>query len=233
MCAYRKNWIRNFICLCNCSVIVTSISREDDTREECTEGSGFYSVPNKSPFSLLVPQNKALNSISEIQIHPNCTYRIQVHANPRAKPAGQLPEVRVCLITNMYVGKINLVDERRHIFRMFFITQVIYTVPECVERKCSCVAAKLNLPVPEVEVTQVEEDIIVNWNVTSYSSYIQSYVIRWNLFSLCLLHKLYSWLFSYLHKIFRFIYIILFLFLVLACHFWFQTRVILCTILPG
>lgn len=164
----------------NCSVIVTSIPRENDTKEECTEGSGFYSVPNKSPFSLLVPRNKGLNSISEVQIHPNCTYRIQVHANPRAKPVGQLPEVRFFFKTNIYVRKslswMKDITFSGYVFH--YITQVIYTVPECIDRKCSCVAATLNLPVPKVEVTQVEESIIVNWNVTSNSSYIQSYVIR-------------------------------------------------------
>jgi len=52
-------------------------------------------VQNKSPFSLLVPQNKLLNDISEIQIRPNYTYKIQVYANPRAKPVGKLPEVKL------------------------------------------------------------------------------------------------------------------------------------------
>ncbi|KYN31606.1 Fibroblast growth factor receptor [Trachymyrmex septentrionalis] len=76
------------------SVMITSLLKETDiNRTECTEGFALYNVQNKSQFSILVPQNKLLNSISDIQIYPNCTYKIQVYANPRIKPIGKLPEV--------------------------------------------------------------------------------------------------------------------------------------------
>ncbi|KYN19295.1 Fibroblast growth factor receptor [Trachymyrmex cornetzi] len=76
------------------SVMITSMLKETDiNRTECTEGFALYNVQNKSQFSILVPQNKLLNGISDIQIHPNCTYKIQVYANPRVKPIGKLPEV--------------------------------------------------------------------------------------------------------------------------------------------
>ncbi|KAG5319797.1 FES kinase, partial [Acromyrmex heyeri] len=76
------------------SVMITSMLKETDTsRTECTEGFALYNVQNKSQFSILVPQNKLLSDISDIQIYPNCTYKIQVYANPRVKPIGKLPEV--------------------------------------------------------------------------------------------------------------------------------------------
>ncbi|KAG5311487.1 FES kinase, partial [Acromyrmex insinuator] len=76
------------------SVMITSMLKETDiNRTECTEGFALYNVQNKSQFSILVPQNKLLSGISDIQIHPNCTYKIQVYANPRVKPIGKLPEV--------------------------------------------------------------------------------------------------------------------------------------------
>ncbi|XP_018315418.1 vascular endothelial growth factor receptor 3 isoform X1 [Mycetomoellerius zeteki] len=76
------------------SVMITSMLKETDiNRTECTEGLALYNVQNKSQFSILVPQDKLLNGISDIQIHPNCTYKIQVYANPRVKPIGKLPEV--------------------------------------------------------------------------------------------------------------------------------------------
>ncbi|XP_014482974.1 PREDICTED: vascular endothelial growth factor receptor 3-like [Dinoponera quadriceps] len=76
------------------SIIVTSISKETDvSRSECTENSVLYTVQNVTQLSLLVPRDKLLNSMPEMQIHPNCTYKIQVHANPRARPGGELPEV--------------------------------------------------------------------------------------------------------------------------------------------
>ncbi|GAB1862189.1 Vascular endothelial growth factor receptor 3-like isoform X1 [Camponotus japonicus] len=129
------------------SIIITCIPRETNIDKiECIESSAFYNVQNKSPFSLLVPQNKLLNDISEIQIRPNCTYKIQVYANPRAKPVGKLPEV-------------------------------IYTVPKCINHKCSCVDAKVTLPIPKIEVIQMKKNIVINWNITSNSSPIHSYVI--------------------------------------------------------
>lgn len=78
------------------SVMITSMLKETDiNRTECTEGLALYNVQNKSQFSILVPQDKLLNGISDIQIHPNCTYKIQVYANPRVKPIGKLPEVKL------------------------------------------------------------------------------------------------------------------------------------------
>jgi len=78
------------------SVMITSMLKETDiNRTECTEGFAFYNVQNKSQFSILVPQNKLLGDISDIQIYPNCTYKIQVYANPRVKPIRKLPEVKL------------------------------------------------------------------------------------------------------------------------------------------
>lgn len=73
--------------------MITSISK-DINKTECIEGSAFYNVQNKDQFNILIPQNKLLNGMPEIQIHPNCTYKIYVYANPRAKPIGKLPEVK-------------------------------------------------------------------------------------------------------------------------------------------
>lgn len=78
------------------SIIITCIPKVTDmNKKECIESSAFYNVQNKSPFSLLIPQNKLLSDMPEIQIRPNYTYKIQVYANPRAKPVGKLPEVRL------------------------------------------------------------------------------------------------------------------------------------------
>ncbi|KYM94722.1 PREDICTED: fibroblast growth factor receptor 1-like [Cyphomyrmex costatus] len=75
------------------SVMVTSMLKETHVNTECTKGSAFYNVQNKSRFSILVPPDKLLNDISDLQIHPNCTYKIQVYANPRIKPLEKLPQV--------------------------------------------------------------------------------------------------------------------------------------------
>lgn len=76
------------------SIIITSIPKEAKIHwMECTEGSAFYTVQNKSPFSLLIPQNKLLNDMPEVSIRPNCSYKIQVYANPRARPIEKALEV--------------------------------------------------------------------------------------------------------------------------------------------
>jgi len=78
------------------SIMITSMLKEINiNKTECIEGSALYTVQNKSPFSILVPQHKLLNGMSEVQIHPNCMYKIYVYANPRAKPTGKLPEVKL------------------------------------------------------------------------------------------------------------------------------------------
>jgi len=81
------------------SIIITSIPKETDVHKiECRESSAFYTVQNRSPFSLLVPQNKFSNDMPEILIHPNCTYKIQVHANPRVRPSQEKSlEVRIVM----------------------------------------------------------------------------------------------------------------------------------------
>lgn len=76
--------------------MITSIPRKNYVNkiDMCTEGSVFYTMQAKSgQLSLLIPQNKLSNGMPEVQIHPNCMYKIQVYANPRAKPTGKLPEV--------------------------------------------------------------------------------------------------------------------------------------------
>ncbi|XP_011705937.1 PREDICTED: uncharacterized protein LOC105461151 [Wasmannia auropunctata] len=129
------------------SIMITSMLKETDiNKTECTEGSALYRARNKSPFNMLVPQNKLLNGMPEIQIHLNCTYKIFVYANPRAKPTGKSSEV-------------------------------IYRVPECIGHKCSCKEAKSILPIPKVEVIRIKESVVINWNITSNSSHIHSYVI--------------------------------------------------------
>lgn len=76
--------------------MITSILNETDiNKTECTEVDEVYRVQNKSQFSILIPQNELLNGLSEVQVRPNCTYKIEVYANPRANPkfTGKLPEV--------------------------------------------------------------------------------------------------------------------------------------------
>lgn len=76
--------------------MITSMLKETDiNKRECTEGFAFYHVQNEGPFSISIPQNKLLNGMPEIQIHPNCMYKIHVYANPRAKFTGKLPEVKL------------------------------------------------------------------------------------------------------------------------------------------
>ncbi|XP_024887703.1 tyrosine-protein kinase Mer-like isoform X2 [Temnothorax curvispinosus] len=130
------------------SIMITSVLNETGiNKTECTESSALYTVQNKGPFSsILIPQNKLSNDMPEVQIHPTCTYKIHVYANPRAKPTGKLPEV-------------------------------IYKVPECIGHKCSCADAKSILPTPKVEARRAKKNFVINWNVTSNSSHIRSYVI--------------------------------------------------------
>jgi len=73
------------------SITIKSILKETDmNKTECTEG--FVSYPDVQDEGILIPRNKLFNIVKDenIQIHPNCTYKISVYANPRAKPTGKL-----------------------------------------------------------------------------------------------------------------------------------------------
>jgi hypothetical protein len=63
-------------------------------------------------------------------------------------------------------------------FKDVSVMQVLYTVPECVGHKCSCATAKTALPIPKVEAIQTKKAVIINWNIASNNSDINSYVIR-------------------------------------------------------
>ncbi|XP_053982441.1 mast/stem cell growth factor receptor Kit-like isoform X2 [Hylaeus volcanicus] len=55
--------------------------------------------------------------------------------------------------------------------------EILYTVPECMGHKCSCINAKSTLPIPRVNITLREDDVIVNWSTTSDTSNVHSYTI--------------------------------------------------------
>ncbi|KAK2585418.1 hypothetical protein KPH14_010086 [Odynerus spinipes] len=71
------------------SVIVTSIQSEHiENFTTCSEGTLYYKSKNNSQFNVLLPQNdrEILDDVPEMYIHPGCSYKIEVYANPRMKP---------------------------------------------------------------------------------------------------------------------------------------------------
>jgi len=69
------------------------IASDDEGALGCPGGFAVSAVSGEGPLSVLVPRSRFLNHVPEMQIRPGCKYRVQVHANPRARPAGKLPEV--------------------------------------------------------------------------------------------------------------------------------------------
>ncbi|KAI4483139.1 hypothetical protein M0804_008194 [Polistes exclamans] len=70
------------------SVIVTSISSEKSNITICPEGTLYYRTQNNSQLNVLLPQNELSIDVPEMYIHPSCSYKIEVYANPRTKPTG-------------------------------------------------------------------------------------------------------------------------------------------------
>ncbi|KOC67767.1 Vascular endothelial growth factor receptor 3 [Habropoda laboriosa] len=132
------------------SIIVTGApigyQREKTGGTECPEGSLFYTIKGNQQLNILLPENNNLIGIPDMYIQPNCSYKIQVIANPRTKRTINVPEV-------------------------------FYTVPECISQVCSCMNAKSMLPTPKVNITQIENRIIINWGITSDISNVQFYTI--------------------------------------------------------
>ncbi|OAD57872.1 Insulin-like receptor [Eufriesea mexicana] len=76
------------------SIIVRSISiREKTNTSECPEGSLFYTLRGNKKFNVLLPEYNSLVDVSDLYLHPNCSYKVQVFANPRTKYSINTPEV--------------------------------------------------------------------------------------------------------------------------------------------
>ncbi|XP_015437462.1 PREDICTED: mast/stem cell growth factor receptor Kit-like [Dufourea novaeangliae] len=132
------------------SVIVTDAQTgEGASTSECPEGSIFYISNNDKQRYVLLPENNMFIDMPDLHVRPNCSYKVQVIANPRTKSLVNPPEI-------------------------------LYTVPECIGRKCSCVNAKIMLPIPTINITRKEKEMIsINWSVSSNSnaSNVHYYII--------------------------------------------------------
>ncbi|XP_076300533.1 uncharacterized protein LOC143218874 [Lasioglossum baleicum] len=131
------------------SIIIMDARTEDETTavSECPEGAIFQVLDNGQQHYALLPAN-SMSSIGMPDLHiiPNCTYKVQVIANPRTKSMRKPAEV-------------------------------LYTVPECIGRKCTCVNAKSTLPIPKLNVTTRENEMIMDWSSSSDTSKVHYYVI--------------------------------------------------------
>ncbi|XP_012236822.1 vascular endothelial growth factor receptor 3-like isoform X2 [Bombus impatiens] len=129
------------------SVIVTGIPiRERTSITECPQGSLFFILKDSTKHNVVLPEYNDLFDIADLYIQLNCSYKVQVLANPRSKYIVNTPEI-------------------------------LYTVPECIDHLCSCVNAKKTLPIPKVNISQKENEIVVTWSTTSNTSNIQYYTI--------------------------------------------------------
>ncbi|XP_076634682.1 receptor-type tyrosine-protein kinase FLT3 isoform X1 [Colletes latitarsis] len=128
------------------SIIVTGVSTGEKTDiPECPEGSIFYTSNNHKQHNVLLPENSIPIDMPDLYIRPNCSYKVQVIANPRKS--------------------------------MVNPSEVLYTVPECIGYKCSCSNVKSKLPIPKVNITLQKDQVIVNWNTTTDTSNVHSYII--------------------------------------------------------
>ncbi|XP_076652548.1 uncharacterized protein LOC143358912 isoform X2 [Halictus rubicundus] len=131
------------------SIFITDARTEGSTTgvPECPVGSISHLVNNaKQQYALLPVDSMSSINLPDLYIRPNCTYRVQVIANPRIKSMRKPAEV-------------------------------LYTVPECIGRKCSCVNAKSTLPIPKLNVIRRESEVIMDWSTTSNTSKVHYYVI--------------------------------------------------------
>ncbi|XP_033337466.2 vascular endothelial growth factor receptor 3 isoform X1 [Megalopta genalis] len=128
------------------SVTITDAQTEDKGSDtsKCPRGSTYHPIYNDKQYAVLPVNNMSSIDVPDLYIRPNCTYKVQVIANPRSrdKPA-----------------------------------EVLYTVPECIDRKCSCMNATSTLPVPKLNVTQRENEVTLDWSTASDTSKVHYYVI--------------------------------------------------------
>lgn len=80
------------------SVIVTGIQTERKTNTPgCPEGSIFDILNNGKQQNVLLPENNLSVGIPDFYILPNCSYKIQVIANPRKRSSVNPTEVSFLL----------------------------------------------------------------------------------------------------------------------------------------
>ncbi|XP_035722626.1 vascular endothelial growth factor receptor 2-like isoform X1 [Vespa mandarinia] len=163
------------------SVIVTSISSEKSNLAICPEGTLYYRTQNNSQLNVLLPQNKLSIDVPEMYIHPSCSYKIEVYANPRTKPTGTAQEIiyRVpecidnkCTCTNkksvLPIPRVNVTVKTCHVL----ITWSIETNDSYVHSYRICIGvplliSKAGFPVyniSQIGITKAKTNIFL-WNL--------------------------------------------------------------------
>lgn len=68
------------------SVIVTGIPIKGESKvAECPKGSFFSILKGNAKHNIVFPEYNDLFNIPDLYIQPNCSYKVQVFANPRSK----------------------------------------------------------------------------------------------------------------------------------------------------
>ncbi|XP_015591963.1 vascular endothelial growth factor receptor 2 [Cephus cinctus] len=130
------------------SVLITTVS--NGTEEEsanCPEDSLYYTTKNRSQLNALLPENRFMSVIPEINIIPTCTYSIQVHANPRKNPKLKSPTV------------------------IYTVPECVGHQCSCINS-----SLWLPIPTVFVE-RQEDDNILINWNITVRNAKVTFFVI--------------------------------------------------------
>ncbi|XP_043524092.1 vascular endothelial growth factor receptor 3-like [Frieseomelitta varia] len=75
------------------SVIVTGTPIRGKNVAECPKGSFFSILKGNAKHNIVFPEYNDLFNIPDLYIQPNCSYKVQVFANPRSKYVLNAPEV--------------------------------------------------------------------------------------------------------------------------------------------
>nr|XP_031830019.1 receptor-type tyrosine-protein kinase FLT3-like [Nomia melanderi] len=146
------------------------------------------SVRQPSSYSIIITDaqtEKSLTTVSNITL-PECPELTMIHVLENVMYEKQhyvlLPENSMSAdVPDSYIQsncsyKVKVIANPRTKYSAK-PAEILYTVPECIGNKCSCVNAKSTLPTPAINVTQRENEVVVNWNVSSNISNVHYYVI--------------------------------------------------------
>ncbi|XP_076683959.1 uncharacterized protein LOC143376992 [Andrena cerasifolii] len=156
------------------SVMVTSIQTGNETNIlDCPEGSILYTSNNVWQRIVVLPENGMSGDMPDLYIRPNCSYKVQVITNPRRKFMSKPPEVS-CYYCKCY----KQITHCSYLTKRYsYVVQIVYTVPDCIGEKCTCVNAKSMLPIPNVNVIYRDDQLVVSWSSTFNTFNVRFYSI--------------------------------------------------------
>lgn len=96
------------------SIVITTVMNKNDSKD-CPDEFLYYTTKDGTQKGVILPENQFSSSLPELSIRPDCTYKIEIFANPLTDPLLKRSTVSVKMditkiISNSVYYKFHLID---------------------------------------------------------------------------------------------------------------------------